>query len=85
MNKTLDLSPLSDDELIVRLSEVLKQSRRVEAVLVAHIAEVDVRRLYARETSPTMFRYCTDVLHYPKRKLIGESTLLGSRASIPCY
>ena len=63
MNTTHDLSPLSDDELIVRLSEVLKQSRRVESVLVAHIAEVDARRLYAREASPTMFRYCTDVLH----------------------
>ena len=63
MNTTHDLSPLSDDELIVRLSEVSKQSRCSEAVLVAHIAEVDARRLYAREASPTMFRYCTDVLH----------------------
>ena len=62
MNTTHDLAPLSDDELIVRVSEVLKQSRRVEAVLVSHIAEVDARRLYAREASPSMFRFCTDVL-----------------------
>ena len=32
-------------------------------VLVAHIAEVDRRRLYASEALPSMFRYCTDVLH----------------------
>ena len=57
------LSKLSDDALLRRLSDVLKQSRRVESVLVAHIAEVDARRLYAREASSSMFRYCTDVLH----------------------
>ncbi len=57
------LSRLSDDELLVRLSNVLKQSRRVESVLVAHIAEVDARRLFAREASSSMFKYATDVLH----------------------
>ena len=57
------LKSLSDDELLARLSDVSKQSRRVEAVLVAHIAEVDRRRLYASEALPSMFRYCTDVLH----------------------
>ena len=57
------LSALSDDELLVRLSDASKQSRRGEAALVAHIAEVDARRLYAREASPSMFRFCTDVLH----------------------
>ena len=57
------LSRLSDDELLVRLSNVLKQSRRVESELVAHIAEVDERRLYAREACPSMFSYGTDVLH----------------------
>ena len=66
MNKKEELkslSKLSDDELLVRLSNVLKQSRRCESVLVAHIAEVDARRLYAREASSSMFKYATDVLH----------------------
>src|SRR6266700_565676 len=39
------------------------QSRRVEADIVAHIAEVEERRLYARKALPSMFAYCTDVLH----------------------
>ncbi len=30
---------------------------------MAHIGEVDERRLYAREASPSMFAYCTGVLH----------------------
>ena len=38
-------------------------SWRVESELVAHIAEVDGRRLYAREASSSMFKYATDVLH----------------------
>ncbi len=57
------LSALSDDELLVRLSDASKQSRRSEAVIVAHIGEVDQRRLYAGAASPSMFRYATAVLH----------------------
>jgi hypothetical protein len=65
-NKHLSLGDprsLSDDDLLGRLSELLRQSRCVESDLVAHIGEVDQRRLYAREASPSMFAYCTDVLH----------------------
>ena len=61
-NKT-ELKQFSDDELLRRLSELLKQSRRIESELVAHIAEVDERRLYAREAFPSMFAYCTEALH----------------------
>ena len=60
------LARLSDDELLVRLSNVLQDSRRVESVLVAHMAEVDARRLYAPEGSPSMFQYSVDVLHLSK-------------------
>ena len=41
----------------------LKESRCGEAMLVAHIAEVDARRLFSREAAPSMFRFCLDVLH----------------------
>jgi hypothetical protein len=58
-----DLKGLSDDELLRRLSDLLKHSRRCEADLVAHIAEVDERKLYAREATPSMFAYCTEILH----------------------
>ena len=40
MNKKDELKSLLDDELLVRLSNVLQDSRRVESVLVAHIAEL---------------------------------------------
>jgi len=54
---------VSDDELLCRLSELLQKSRRVESELVAHIGEVDARRLYAREAASSMFVYCTEILH----------------------
>jgi hypothetical protein len=57
------LSALSDDELLRRLSELLQQSRCVESELVAHIGEVDARKLYAEKASSSMFVYCTEVLH----------------------
>ena len=54
---------ISDDELLRRLAELLRHSRRVEADLVAHIGEVDDRRLFAREACSSMFTYATEVLH----------------------
>ncbi len=53
---------VSDDELLRRLVEILGQSRRVEADLVAHLGEVDARRLFARAV-PSMFAYATEILH----------------------
>jgi len=57
------LESISDEELLRRLSELLQQSRRVESELVAHIGEVDDRRLYARQACSSMFSYSTEVLH----------------------
>jgi hypothetical protein len=59
----VDPKALSDAELLRRLAALLGQSRRVEADLIAHIAEVDIRRLYAREAFPSMFAYATGTLH----------------------
>ena len=63
MERTHSLTSFSDDELLRRLADLLGRSRRDEADLVAHIGEVDSRRLYAREASPSMFAYSTEVLH----------------------
>jgi hypothetical protein len=77
--KNAEVRSLSDDALLCRLSESLKQSRRVEADVVALIAEVDQRRLYAREASPSMFAWCTDVLHLSEHEAFLRITV--ARAS----
>ncbi|MCP4902282.1 MAG: hypothetical protein GY906_35395, partial [bacterium] len=62
MRNTLELKSMSDDALLRRVPELLKNSRHVEAELIAHLAEVDLRRLYAR-TSSSLYSYSTSVLH----------------------
>ncbi len=57
-----DLHSLSDDELLHRLLALARQSRRVDAELVAHIGEVDARRLYLEQAKPSMHAYCVEVL-----------------------
>lgn len=52
----------TDEALLRRLTELVQQSRRVEVELVAHIGEVEARRLYAQYAS-SMFVYCTEVMH----------------------
>ena len=78
MDNELELQSLSDDELLRRVSDVLAQSRRVEWVLVAHIAEVDVRRLYARQGSPSMFHYYSKT-NKPRKNLENADTSPGVR------
>jgi hypothetical protein len=62
MERNHDLKAIPDEELLRRLSGLVRESRRVEAELVAHIGEVDERRLYVRRAMPSMFAYCTQVL-----------------------
>jgi hypothetical protein len=57
MEHQRSLQSIPDDELLRRLAEILRQSRRVEADLVAHIGEVEERKLYAREASLVVIRY----------------------------
>ncbi len=78
MAHQLQLESISNEELLRRLSKLLQQSRWAESELVAHIGEVDRRRLYARVASPSMFAYCTEVLHLSEseaylRILVGRS------------
>ncbi len=73
------LARLSDDELLHRLSALLQDSRRIEAELIAHIAEVDGRRLYAREAASSMHVYCTEVLHLSDAEAYSRITV--ARAS----
>ncbi len=54
---------LADEELLKRTCELLGHSRRTEAALLAHLAEIDARRLYARFAVSSLFGYCTRVLH----------------------
>lgn len=63
LDSCASLRSLPDDELLRSLEALVAHSRRIEADLVAHIGEVDQRRLYARFAFSSMFDYCTRALH----------------------
>lgn len=63
MTNVFRVDNLTDEELLTRTSELVARGRRVEAVLIAHLAEVDERRLYLREACSSMFGYATERLH----------------------
>ena len=83
MARETKLQSLSDDELLQRLSELLKQSRRVEAVLIAHIGEVDHRRLYTREACSSMFTYCVELLNLSEAEAYLRITVARASRSHP--
>ena len=57
------LAALSDDELIERVKDLAECERRASAALIRSLVELDSRKLYLREGCPSLFTYCTHVLH----------------------
>ncbi|HEU4333742.1 MAG TPA: hypothetical protein VFT32_04550 [Candidatus Eisenbacteria bacterium] len=57
------LTHLSDDALLRELARLVAHDRVTTAALIAHMAEVDARRLYAPAGYPSMHAYCVGELH----------------------
>jgi hypothetical protein len=62
-NILLTLARLSNDQLISRVKDLARCEQQATARLVAHLAELDTRRLYLSEGCSSLFTYCTEVLH----------------------
>jgi 5-methylcytosine-specific restriction endonuclease McrA len=60
---TMNLSRLSDADLISTTKRAAADERRATVQLVALLAELDARRLYLGEGCSSLFSYCTSVLH----------------------
>ncbi|MGH7725692.1 MAG: hypothetical protein ACREOU_09705 [Candidatus Eiseniibacteriota bacterium] len=58
------LTHLSDSALLRDLQALVVRDRITTAVLLAHIAEVDTRRLYAPAGYPSMHAYCVEKLGF---------------------
>ncbi|MCC7383083.1 MAG: hypothetical protein IT384_14690 [Deltaproteobacteria bacterium] len=58
------LTDLDDDTLLLGLRRTTGESSRILAVLLAHIAEVDKRRLYLDAACSSMHAYCVQVLNF---------------------
>jgi hypothetical protein len=53
-----DLGRISDEQLRAALATLLASGCRTEARIIAHIAEVEERKLHAKDGSPSLFDYC---------------------------
>jgi 5-methylcytosine-specific restriction endonuclease McrA len=60
---TYDLKHKSDREVMVALSGLVRRDQQLCAELLAHLAEVDERRLYLAEAAPSLFVYCVQRLN----------------------
>ena len=60
--RTYSLSHLSDPTLLRDLVALVARDRATTAELLAHVAEVDARRLYVPVAYPSMFAYCVQEL-----------------------
>jgi hypothetical protein len=58
------LGSLSDEALVRGLQRVVSAGRRTAAELVAHLCEVEERRLHLDAGYPSMFAYCTGRLGF---------------------
>ncbi len=54
---------LPDQQLVARVKRLAHHEREATAVLIAHLAALDERRLYLAEGYASMFAYCTQALH----------------------
>jgi hypothetical protein len=57
------LAHVSDSILLRDLRSLLSRERATTAELLAHLAEIDDRRLYAAAGHPSMFAWCVEELH----------------------
>ena len=61
--RTYSLAHLSDRDLLRGLASLVAQDRATTAVLLAHLAEVDARKLYLPAAYPSLHAYCVHELH----------------------
>src|SRR5258706_35542 len=60
----LSLAHLTDAVLIRQLTSLVHQDRASTANLIAHLAEVDLRRLYLPAGYPSMHAFCVERLRF---------------------
>ncbi len=63
---------LSDQDLLARTMHLAAEERQATALLIAHLAELDARRLYLAEGYSSLFTYCTQVLRLSEHAAYGR-------------
>lgn len=59
-----DLNRLDDTSLLVQLKALASKDSALSAELLAHVGEVDARKLYLEHACSSMFTYCVERLNF---------------------
>ena len=68
----LAITQLDDRALLREVKLLATQERRSTTQLIAALAEMDARKLYAGEGCSSLFTYCTQVLHLSEHTAYGR-------------
>src|SRR5882672_10877212 len=61
--KSYSLSHLSDHALLHGFATLARERHNQDAAFLAHLGEVDERRLYLPAAHPSMYSYCVGEMH----------------------
>jgi hypothetical protein len=79
-----ELKSVSDEKLLADLSTLVSEQQRRDAELIAHIAEVNRRRLFLDLGYSSMFAYCTKKLHLSDSAAYRRITVGRLALTFPC-
>lgn len=82
--RTYTLVHLSDQDLLRDLSTLVARDRALTAMLLAHLAEVDERRLYVPAGYSSMHAYCVGRLFFSDDAAYNRITAARSARRFPC-
>jgi hypothetical protein len=80
---SVSLKRLSDDALLARVKQLAADERRATVTLIAHLAELDRRRLYLAEGYSSLFTYCTEGLHLSEHAAYGRIAAARTASRFP--
>src|SRR3989304_423972 len=79
----LSWADLSDQDLLARTMHLAADERQATALLIAHLAELDARRLYLAEGYSSLFTYCTEVLRLSEHAAYGRIEAARAARRVP--
>jgi hypothetical protein len=63
MHASFVLKDRSNRQLLAEVKDLVGRESNTTAHLIAHLNEIEQRGLHLEEGCPSMFKYCTEVLH----------------------
>lgn len=79
----VDPATLGDADLIAALAQRVTRERHATADVIRILIEFDHRRLYLQAGMPSLFAYCTQVLHYSEHAAFNRIEVARAAAKFP--